>query len=191
MVYLAQLAALAFGVLLGAQLPDIDRWLFFLAGQHRSILTHSPLIPYALSLAAHNRGPWWRWGALGLAASFAAHLAFDLFPRAWSGYALIKVPLFGEMPPTLSLLVILGSVVGCWYVALRLAEHPQEASVIALAGFAGLVVSGMRTGEAWGLPLLTLTIAMFLAALFPNPALDGRKLARETVEALGRWRSQP
>jgi hypothetical protein len=189
MVYFAQLAALAFGVLLGIQLPDADLWLFFLSGQHRSILTHSPLIPYGLYLAAQGRGPWWRWGAVGLATAFAAHLAYDVFPRAWYGAALVKVPLLGQMNPTLSLLILMGGVVGCWYLALLLTANRRDLNIVLLAGFVAFVVSGVRSGESWFLPLLALAAGLFLASLLPNTAINGRRLAREAVATVRGWRS--
>lgn len=189
MPYLAQLAALALGVLIGVQLPDIDMWLFFLVGSHRSAITHSPLIPYALYLAAQGRGLWWRWGAAGLAASVAGHLAFDVFPRSWYGAALIKAPIFGQLNPTLSLLWLGASVVGCWYLALLLAEHKRDLGILVLAGVVGFVIGGIRSHEAWFLPSIALAAGLFLASLMPNPAFNGRQFARETVETMKSWRT--
>jgi hypothetical protein len=185
----AQLVALALGVLIGVQLPDIDLWLFFLAGSHRSILTHSPLIPYALFLAAQGRGPWWRWGAVGLSASFAGHLAFDVFPKAWYGTALVTVPALGRMNPTISLLILMASVVGCWYLTLLLTEHKRDLGLVILAGVVGFIIGGMRSGEAWPLPTLALAVGLFLASLMPNPAFNGRQFAHETVETVKSWRN--
>lgn len=184
MLFIAQLGALAIGVLIGIQLPDADLWLFFLKGQHRSILTHSPLIPYGLYLAAQGRGPAWRWGAIGLGAAVAGHLAFDVFPRAWYGAALVTVPLLGRMNPALSLLALMASVVGCWYLALRLVEHKRELNLVVLSGLVAFVISGVYNREAWILPLLALAVGLFLSSLLPNPALNGRRLARETFERL-------
>jgi len=185
----AQLAALALGVLIGVQLPDIDLWLFFLAGSHRSILTHSPLIPYALFLAARGRGPWWRWGAVGLSASFAGHLAFDVFPRAWYSGALVTVPFVGRLDPTLSLICLMASLIGSWYLALLLVEHKRDLSLVILAGVVGFIIGGMRSGEAWFLPTLALAAGLFLASLLPNPAFNGRDFARETIETVKSWRT--
>lgn len=185
----AELAALALGVLVGVQLPDIDLWLFFLAGSHRSILTHSPLIPYALFLAARGRGPWWRWGTIGLATSFAGHLAFDVFPKAWYGAALVTVPIFGRLDPTLSLLCLMASLVGSWYIALQLVQHKREMGLVVLAGVVGFIIGGMRSGEAWFLPTLALAAGLGIAALIPNPAVNGRDLLRDAVETVKSWRT--
>ncbi len=187
----AQLAALALGVLIGVQLPDIDLWLFFLVGSHRSALTHSPLIPYGLYLAAQGRSAWWRWGAVGIAVAFAAHLAYDLFPRAWYGTALIKAPIFGQLIPTLSLLWLMGSVVGCAYIALRLVEQRRDLSLVLVSGFVAFVISGLRSGEAWFLPLVALGTCLLLASLLPNPAVNGRDVLREAIETVKSWRTPP
>ena len=190
MVYFAQIAALALGVLIGSQLPDVDVWLFFLKGSHRSILTHSPLIPYGLYLAAQGRSTTWRWGALGLGAAVAGHLAFDVFPKAGWGTGLLNAPLLGRIDPTLSLLILIASVVICWYLALLLAEKRDRALVL-LAGFIGFVIEAIRTQEPWFLPLLALAAGLFLASLLPNTALNGRQLARDAAEKIRSWRSAP
>jgi hypothetical protein len=185
----AQLAALALGVLIGVQLPDIDLWLFFLSGSHRSILTHSPLIPYALFLAARGRGPWWTWGTVGLSASFAGHLAFDVFPKAWYSGALVTVPFVGRLNPTLSLLCLMASLVGSWYLVLLLVEHKRDLGLAVIAGVVGFMIGGFRSGEAWFLPTLALALGLFLASLLPNPAFNGRQFAREAAETVKSWRT--
>ena len=187
----AQLVALALGVLIGVQLPDIDLWLYFMSGSHRSILTHSPLIPYGLYLAAQGRSSWWRWGTMGLAASFAGHLAFDVFPKAWYGAALVTVPFLGRLDPTLSLLSLMASLVGSWYLALLLVEHKRDLGLVILAGVVGFIIGGLRSGEDWFLPTFALAGGFMLATLFPNRAVNGRDVLREAIETVKSWRTPP
>lgn len=93
---LAGLGLVALGLLLvqvGLVLPDIDQRIPFMG--HRSILTHSVLLPLLL------RG---RWPAVAglLAGGIAVHLAADLLPRGWYGYALVRLPFLGPLDATLS-----------------------------------------------------------------------------------------
>ena len=74
----------------GAMFPDIDQRLPFLA--HRSALTHSALVPILIA----TRFPMI---AGLLAGGIAIHLAADLFPAGWAGYALIKIPFVGPLDP--------------------------------------------------------------------------------------------
>lgn len=174
------LVALLAGAVIGSQLPDIDQWLFFLRGQHRSILTHSPLIPFVLYLAAQGRKPWWSWGGAGLSAAFAAHLARDLFPSRWFGFAEVVVPLFGRIGEPLSVLWLLGSVVACWYIALRLIGERRLVFVVALAG--GLAFAVELARGRWPMPVfqpaLVLALGFWLATCLPNPVIDGRAVSR-------------
>ena len=58
---------------------------------HRSILTHSALLPLLAVVVRPRRFPAHAvaWFAFGL----AIHLIADLFPRSWRGFALIQLPL--------------------------------------------------------------------------------------------------
>ncbi|MBB3694499.1 hypothetical protein [Sphingomonas sp. BK580] len=83
---LVTLIALAVGLML----PDVD---LRLGLGHRSALTHS-LLPALLLLASRQRA-----AACGIAAGVGVHLAADCFPRRMVGYATVKLPLHGALPP--------------------------------------------------------------------------------------------
>lgn len=174
------LVALLVGAVIGSQLPDIDQWLFFLVGQHRSILTHSPLIPYALYLAARGRRPWWSWFGAGISAAFAAHFARDLFPSRWYGFAEITVPLIGRIGGTLSVLWILASVVACWYIAVLLIGERRFVFAVALAGALAFAVELAR--GRWPMPVfqpaIVVAVCFWAATFLPNPVIDGRAMTR-------------
>jgi len=91
MKYLFAFVLLGVGLAVGNWFPDIDQDTGLLL--HRSIVTHGPLVPLiAVAIAATSRTILLRWFALGLVVGFAVHLSFDLFPKGWSGFALISVP---------------------------------------------------------------------------------------------------
>ena len=91
MKYLFAFVLLGVGLAVGDCFPDIDQHTGLLL--HRSIVTHGPLVPLiAVAIAATSRTILLRWFALGLVVGFAVHLSFDLFPKGWSGFALISVP---------------------------------------------------------------------------------------------------
>ncbi len=84
-------AALVLGLAVGENLPDIDQRTNRLL--HRSALTHGPLaslLLYSLTLRASATPV--RWLAMGVCIGTAVHMAFDLFPRSWQGYALVSLP---------------------------------------------------------------------------------------------------
>ena len=182
------LAALLFGAALGSQLPDIDLWLFFLVGQHRSGLTHSPLIPFLVWVAVRDREPWWNWFGAGLAAAFAAHFARDLFPAAWYGFAQIHLPIWGRLGGTLSVVWLLSSIVACWYLALRFIAHRHLVPMVALAAAVGFAFELAR--GRWPMPVfwpVVVLLATFaLATMLPNPVIDGRVVARRWWAAASR-----
>lgn len=182
------LVALLAGAVVGSQLPDIDQWLFFLVGQHRSALTHSPLIPFGLYLAARDRSPAWAWFGAGLSAAFAAHFARDLFPSRWYGFAEITVPFVGRIGGTLSVIWLLATIVACWHIALLLIGNRRLVPMIALA--AGLAFAVELARGRWPMPVflpaLALAVGFCVAACIPNPVLDGGATARRWWSAAGR-----
>ncbi len=83
------------GAMAGIYFPDLDRRPSFLL--HRSILTHNAFLPLLPALFFHRRKePALRPPTIGLGEAPAVHLAFDLFPKDWSGYAPISWPFFGR-----------------------------------------------------------------------------------------------
>ena len=57
------------------------------------------------------------------AVGLAVHLSFDLFPKGWSGFALISVPSYGWTAPWFSGAWIAFSTVFCAYLAIRLVKN--------------------------------------------------------------------
>jgi hypothetical protein len=136
MGYLIGVALLVAGVVGGVYFPDLDLRLPWLL--HRSILTHNAFLPLLLGLLLYRRkAPALRLLAIGLGEGLAVHLAFDLFPSAWTGYALISLPFFGRTLPVFSWLWIALSIVLCLVVVVVLVRNGLEMALAA----AGLVAA--------------------------------------------------
>lgn len=77
--------------LVGMKFPDYD---FKLRLQHRSIVTHSPLVVF-LFIYYHLKEPLevTRYFIIGFSLAIGIHLIFDLFPKGWGGGALLKIPI--------------------------------------------------------------------------------------------------
>ena len=148
MTFFLILPALLLGLFLGEKYPDIDQKLEFL--QHRSILTHGLLAPTALYLfAAKTQSAPFRWAVIGASLGIAAHLAFDLFPRGWSGYALVSIPLYGWIPAPLSWAWIAGSSLTCSYLAAKLVHGCWEESLWTAAVIAAFTYAAQGEASLW------------------------------------------
>ena len=124
------IACFAVGALLGSQFPDIDRLAFFRL-RHRSAVTHSFLIPGLLLIGGGlTQVEWADWFIAGFSAGVAMHLAFDLFPGKWRGFALIDVPKLGRRTKTVSVIWLFASLFLCVIISL---------SIILALGPAGIV----------------------------------------------------
>ena len=93
--YFIFLVLIFIGFLTGLNFPDIDQG-YKIALGHRSIITHSILLPYILyyffikKRILHNK--YLTLIIIGIFLGIGLHLSADLFPKAWKGYALSKLP---------------------------------------------------------------------------------------------------
>ncbi|MEI8305503.1 MAG: hypothetical protein WCF99_00425 [Chloroflexales bacterium] len=179
--YLLPILALIIGTLIGLQLPDTDQVFTLIGLVHRSIITHGLLLPLGAYLLIRKRMRWLQMGVAGLCLAIAVHLTFDLFPRSWYGYALITVPLVGQLDPTLTVLWLTISMLTCCLLALRLLRDRRDLVLALVAAGWGFITSAGRE-RVWLMPLVVLVGALFLASCLPNPAFDGRAAARRWVE---------
>ena len=161
MKYLLGLVALLAGLAVGNGFPDIDQKTGLLL--HRSIVTHGPLVPIFVFVAASGtRSIQLRWFALGVTLGVAVHFSFDLFPNGWSGFALISVPSYGWTAPSFSWTWIAISTVACTYLALRLVRSGLDRSLFMLALICtfGYIAVGE---DAFWRPIGALTIATIIS----------------------------
>ena len=145
------------GLALGERLPDVDQHTGLLT--HRSILTHGLLLSVLLFwLAAGTRATGMRLFAAGFSAGVAVHLCYDLFPKAWIGYALIHVPIVGWTYPVVSWLWIALSIIGSLYLALRLVRNGVQGTTLVLGALGMFAYAGLDEDRVWG-PALSMMIA--------------------------------
>ncbi len=169
---LLALLVLIGGAAIGLFLPDVDRSFPFLL--HRSILTHSALIPLLCALSLQQTAPSWkRCATIGLSTAMAVHLSFDLFPIIWMGFALIHLPLYGWLDATLSMIWILGSCIACLYLALRLLTSRTELAITVGVGLSAFLFAA-RTERVFWPALLALLLAGLLAICLPNRLINGQ-----------------
>ena len=92
--YFAFIIVLSFGYFIGLFFPDTDQGMQGLLG-HRSIITHSILLPYLLYSyfkKNNNLTPLKTIFIVGIYLGIGLHLSADLHPKAFRGFALIKLP---------------------------------------------------------------------------------------------------
>lgn len=163
MKYLVGLLVLLAGLAAGNWFPDIDQETDLLL--HRSIVTHGPLVPFVVFVAAAStRSIPLRWFVLGVTLSVAIHLSFDLFPRGWSGFALVSVPTYGWTASWFSWTWIALSTVACIYLAMRLVRGLLDGSLFFLSLI--FAFSYVASGEdALWRPVTALTVAIAISLI--------------------------
>jgi hypothetical protein len=161
MKYLFGFVALVVGLAVGNWVPDVDQHTGLLS--HRSIVTHGPLVPFiVVALASVTRTIPLRWFALALAVGVAVHLSFDLFPKGWSGFALISVPGYGWVAPWFSGVWIATSTVFCIYLAIKLVKNGLDVSLLMLSLLCGFGYISIGEDTFWR-PVGVLTVATAIA----------------------------
>ncbi len=150
----------ALGLHCGIILPDIDQYLLL----HRSIITHSPLIPLILWILISPKGSLWNAFAMGVSIAFSVHHAFDLFPTDWTGYALISIPFYGRTPWLFSWTWIASSTYACMYLAAPLARKRMDA-VCYLLGFIYIFAWTAPKEHTWFGPAVALIVVFCLDAV--------------------------
>lgn len=153
--------ALVVGLAVGCWFPDVDQKTGLVI--HRSIVTHGPLAPFiVIAVVSSIRTIPVRWFALGLGAGVAVHLSFDLFPKGWSGFALISVPGYGWTPSWFSWIWIALSAIFCVYLARRLVNNSFEGCLLIMSLIGGFGYTSLDEEVFWR-PLVALTAAAAIA----------------------------
>ena len=147
------------GLHCGIGMPDIDQRTSLLL--HRSIITHSPLIPFIVLILASRIGLGLYSLAMGISIGFAVHHAFDLFPTGWAGYALISIPFYGWTPGLFSWIWIAFSMLACAYLAARLVQGWLD-RVWYLLGFIYIFILTAPKEHTWFGPVVALAVAIIV-----------------------------
>jgi len=182
--YLLSLLFLLTGLVAGLNLPDLDLRVGFLG--HRSIITHNALFPFFLLLGVYRKEPpTTRWLAIGFSLALATHLCFDLFPKAWSGFALITIPFYGRSNPFFSWLWIALSIICCLYWALLLVKKVWDLLAVIGGGVVSFGYCATTEPGVWP-ALIALLLGTVLVLLLPSSATDLLKKQRRKLRASSR-----
>ena len=155
---LLSLVVLAAAVYIGLKFPDVDQRVGFLL--HRSIITHGPFLPLlAFALAQVDSAVLRRLGT-GIGVGFAVHMAFDLFPRAWQGYALISLPVYGWTPPAFSWIWISVTMLVSLGVAIKLCRSAIDMFILLVATVIAFAIVAPDENALWR--PMAVTAAAFL-----------------------------
>ena len=113
-----QPSSFALGMWIGLWLPDIDLTMLPIL-HHRSILTHSVLIPWLLYIFARKRIP--EYGIAGIYAGIAIHLSADCL-SSLVGFGMIWTPWPFKVPlgPISPIWIVSNAILGVW-LSLKLA----------------------------------------------------------------------
>lgn len=184
---LAGLFLFVVGCFTGLELPDFDQAFYWRPLiEHRSLLTHGPLVALLLLLALRPQlafkdaagrkpGPMPRLFLMGFCLASAVHLCFDMFPSLMYGYALIHIPLVGRMSPGLSFTWMGVGALVCLYIACRLLRGKWDVILCAaaLATCYGVVAAheAVRSFAAL-MALILLVVLAFVAFLLPGRHFD-------------------
>jgi hypothetical protein len=173
---IAGMVLLLLALLLGLNLPDLDHQVSFL--RHRSILTHGFLVPLAVFLAVYKeKATTPRFLSMGFSLAAVIHLCFDLFPRAWTGFALITIPLWGRSSALFSWLWISVSIIVCLYLTFILIRTLVD--VLVAFGSLALAFAFYASTEAVFWPaLVTLVVAVGITLALPA---NSRAILRSLV----------
>jgi hypothetical protein len=172
---------LILALFLGLNLPDLDQQVRFLV--HRSLLTHGfliPLIIFALAYRDKNTGA--RFFTMGFCLASVTHLCFDLFPKAWTGFALIHIPFWGRTSAGFSQIWIGLSIILCLYLAFSLIETLLDLLATLLSLTLAFAFYAASQPTFW-LALITLMIAGGIALVLPETS---RSLLRGMIVRRGK-----
>ena len=166
MNYVVGFILLIIGIIAGLKFPDLDLRLNFLV--HRSIITHSFFIPLILFLWVRKKPQSSSYLlSIGFSLALVIHLCFDLFPRAWVGFALISVPVYGRMSPLFSWLWIAATLIVCLYLVLLLMRTVGDILLIFSSMLATFIIYAAT--ESVVLPaFIALAVAMIIALMLPS-----------------------
>lgn len=166
MNYIVGFILLIIGIVTGLNFSDIDLRFNFLV--HRSMITHSFLIPLILFWLV-RRKPQSRTYlfTMGFSLAFAIHLCFDLFPRAWVGFALISIPLFGRSSPLFSWFWLAGSIIVCLYLVLLLMQNVWDILLVFSSIVATFIFYAATESVFWP-AFIALSVAILIALMLPS-----------------------
>jgi len=162
------------GAAFGIFAPDLDQRLLQVDNviQHRSMVTHSFLLGWIfLWLSKQEKTQLFEFFAVGIFIGLAVHLSFDLFPKRWSGHALIYLPFVGNLrnipfdgnliPPLFSFLWMLGNLWLCLTFVWRILEKDPKKQIGAIGILLLVFLITSNTEQSFWLPLAVLLVCLW------------------------------
>ncbi|STO30680.1 Uncharacterised protein [Fusobacterium necrogenes] len=123
---------------LGIKFPD---WDFKMRLKHRSIVTHSPLILLIFIKVYEQDGSNnFRYFLIGFSLALALHFIYDIYPKAWGGGALIKIPILKiSCNLKISKMILLFSIITSILVAISYTEKLMEFYYLGILGIISIL----------------------------------------------------
>lgn len=132
--------------LIGIKFPD---WDFKMKLRHRNILTHSPIILillYILSLKSPSVE--FRYFIMGFSLSLGVHLTFDIFPKAWTGGAMIQMPIIRySFKKNTSKFILLVSILLSFGMTIKNTNEVEEVIFMFLFGIFMMLKEMIKEGK--------------------------------------------
>lgn len=138
-----------FGFFTGIKFPD---WDFIFRLRHRSVLTHSPFLSFALIFLYYTRFEEMLFTYLIASFSFGImiHMIFDIFPHGWGSGALLKIPI-GKMScsPKVSKYFFFLTILIEFFIVLVFLDHKEEYILYLGFGFLYMLYKVPREKKFW------------------------------------------
>ena len=168
--YFAFIGVLSFAYFIGLFFPDIDQGFQGLLG-HRSIITHSILLPYLLLYyfikKKSNPNVLIKIFIIGIFLGIGLHLSADLHPKSFKGYALIKLPGNIDVGGLSPIWIAVNATAGLYFAGLLLNKTTHKKlfwiSYLVIASLVGMIYAAEEryNGEAIALTFIILLPATF------------------------------
>lgn len=145
---------------LGMKFPD---WDFKMRIAHRNILTHSPLLLLIfIKLYEESGNEVFRFFLMGFSLALALHFIFDMYPRGWSGGALIKI-VFRKFVcnPRFSKMILLFSAVVSAIVAVAYTKNLMEFYYLGMIGLITILKDTLKEEKLFR-PLFSFLLFVFV-----------------------------
>lgn len=145
---------------LGMKFPD---WDFKMHLAHRNILTHSPLILVIfIRLYEESGNELFRFFLMGFSLALALHFIFDMYPRGWSGGALIKIVFRKSVcNPRFSKMILLFSAVVSAIVAVAYTKNLMEFYYLGIIGLITILKDTLKEEKLFR-PLFSFLLFVFV-----------------------------
>lgn len=159
--------------LVGIKLPD---WDFKLKLQHRSIVTHSPLLLFLLlELYRNQPSDIFRIFIGGVALSFGIHFIFDFFPKGWSRGALLHLPIAKiAFSKKISITLFLIFIVISLYITIYMSKNFHEYIFFLFLAF-WCFLKNIKKEEKFFRPFFLFMVIFFIIGSFKFKELRNYK----------------